>query len=286
MTEEQPSYLEYSRKINGLIGTLSWQEEVCALTKEFLDHSINGKEERSAIADILKFCEQAIVFDQTQVKEYFIKNANASQILELGLQVRALNCSDLLTEYLTFIHDHKELDQNTKDTIEGFIVRYAIQLWPHLDIVLLTDWAIEGKNKKILLNAILYFPYHHMAMEDEMEEVLIHLLADKDWLTYAKVFTKFPGMINEYNEEFQIKAVLADASEDNQEVIKRFVTEVYDGAPMDTNLHMCLMSLFDNVFVNQCFMEMAEASIQAMEEMNLWNSQEIKMPEQPTNPEG
>lgn len=282
--DELPIYVDYSQKINSVIGTLSWQDTVCSLTKEFLDLVVRGfNNSEIPIRNILKFCESSIAFDQTQIKEYFIKNANASQILELGLGVRALNCTDLLTDYLTFIYEHKELDQFTKDNIENFVVHYAIQLWPHLEINNLTSWAIEGKFKNVLLNAVLYYPYHHMAMEEDLEEVLVQLLADKDWVTYAKVFVKFPGMIQEYNDEFQIKEVLADSSEKNHDAIRMWVTQIYNAAPMDTNLHLSIINLFNNALVPAYFMDMAKESLDVIEEMKMWNASELEISPPPTS---
>lgn len=296
MSNEVESHYEYAQKINSIIGTLSWQDEVCALTKEFLDLTVRGiaddKVEDIVIRNILKFCEQAIAFDQEQVKEYFINNANASQILELGLSIRALNCTDLLKDYLIFIYDHKEVNQQTKDQIENFVVHYAIQIWPHLEINDLTDWAIEGKFKNVLMNAVLYYPYHHMAMEDNMEEVLTFLLADKDWLTYAKIFVKYPGMIQEYDNEFSIKEVLSDSSEKNHEAISRWVSEIYDAAPADSNLHVGIINLFNNSYLSNCFMRMVEESFNAMQEMDVWNKEPVRKPtteesvEQPQQTEG
>lgn len=262
MTIKHYPSVHFSNEINKIIGSLSWHEKVEMMTTAFLN-TLTEKE--NIFQEIFNFINSAKAFDQTQIQEYLIKNADPSKILEFALSTQTVNSTDLLIEYLEYIATCDK-SQEEKDSYVSFVVTHAVAVWVNLDIIKLTDWAIDKQRYDILNACLVGYPFHHMAMEDQFEICLKTVLKRKKWFEYATIFLQYPALIKEYDDEFHIKEKLASDADEDKEEIKRFASIVFNESPVDFDFHCYTISLFGNVYYSHCFVDLSNDSFKALQE--------------------
>ncbi len=289
MSNINTKVLDITKKINMFVGGEGYEEHIVKCTSEFLESLSKSDNERRLVFD---FITLANGYDVDSIIDYMVKHAYPTELLELGMSVNEDGLFRILEGFTLETAKKENMTDDVKRKTLMFLYANAFKLWPHADICfalgivehffgydeILSPLKVDRLLAvEFILNRKIFLPGTYEIFLDEYNTMFEHALSSMEWNIYAKIFLKYPALINVYNEEYDVKEILGDASEENHRAIEEFVTEITTTHPMDVAVHSWIIGLFNNSYMLECFNKESNNTMEALSEMDFFK----KMSEQP-----
>lgn len=226
-------------EISRCIGTPDWETKVSDITSLVIQKAANAEE-------VLGFVSGTLAFDGEMVSNYFVQNANIAEIIYLMLSTAVIDPAELLMQYIAMHDEEKHEDVN-------LLIHQVFESVSSIDIISLTEFGLEVGNDYLLVAMAKNYPMIAMGYYDSFGDIIHRIANMGTWCDLAAIFTTLPGMIDEYDDEYNIRDRLAEVPEEQKDDIEKFVRNIFVSYDMDTATHLRYMHILNNPWVNECF---------------------------------
>lgn len=200
--------------------------------------------------DVRAFMGAGVAYDFDLIGQYVIENGDPNDIINVAFASMVPDASYLLTSYI-------EANSAEKPNWVNAAIPHFIRIVPNLNVQVLASWAIEERNKNVLLALALNYPLMVLNRQHVLDDIVAFIMNENKWSDIASLFTSLPGLIEFYKDAYDIQARLSDASEENRTEVEGFVNGMYATFPDDVRLHTNVMAICKNPMVEAAFAKIA-----------------------------